>query len=251
MAMTAGTTTIARTDGSPSPAPTVLEYQDGASPAAGERTRRRLRTASLVALLPGLVVPFVPFACDARPAEMVREAVVGIFTGSTGGGSIGGALLCLPMFLVFPLFVWRLLGVLGQPARAGMRALLAVSGAVGGLCVATCLVMIVVEQPESLSPAEAAVVAGAGLILGTALGVALRLAVRLGDPDKAVAAAVAGPYAATLVFCIVVYSTGAQIGWYLAMLPALAALCELAAATITSLRRPTTSRLETPTAFSN
>src|SRR6476620_9289190 len=91
-----------------------LDYENRGDPAVATpvHARRGWRAVWLIALLPGLVVPFLPFACNASPAEMVWEGGAELLqTPSMNDGEFGMWLLSIAFFLAFPLALWKLLGL--------------------------------------------------------------------------------------------------------------------------------------------
>ena len=215
----------------------VLSYQ-AAGANAVTASGRRWRAASFVALLPGLVVPFVPFACDVVPAEVILECTEEFLrpASSMSGDTIAAGLLALPCFLAFPLVIWSLLRLLCRRTPRAVAAAFGAAGAVGGLSMAGCLAMIAWEGGIT-GPLEWGIVAGTAMLLCLTLVIVILCAARGGGRDAGVGAALAGPYAAMLLFCLVAYHTDAKLGWYLALAPAAAALGELAVAGLAAVRR--------------
>src|SRR6476469_457607 len=93
----------------PVPAALRLEY---AAPADGtsQQTagRRRWRVISLIALSPGLILPFLPMDCDLSAATVLWKGGQELLGGAGLDRQDWGLwLLAMPYFLIFPLFVWK------------------------------------------------------------------------------------------------------------------------------------------------
>lgn len=217
------------------PVPLHLEYRAEPVPAV----RRGWGLASLLALLPGLVVPFVPFACDVAPTRLVADA------GAQLGGSLRftdademvGGLLGLVAFSAFPLVLWAFRRLLRRTVSPPMRGALLTAGVCGTLAVATVLAYLAAEL-DSADAVELSLFGSSAAILGLSVTTVVLLTVQRRGADERVTASLAGPYAAVLVLFLVGYASFRQVGWYLAIPPTLAALAETLAAAAFALRRP-------------
>lgn len=211
----------------PVAAPIRLPY--GTDAPAGRR-RRGPRLASLVALLPGLVVPFVPFACDSVPANAVGDAVGELLRPGSGadGGTWGAALLSLPFFLVVPLAFWKFRRLLDRPVARAERLACSAAGWVGMAAFAGFLGMAAYEG--DLTAGEWALLAASAIPPGFALAVVVLVRRQRGGAadDRRLTALLAGPYVGAVGLSLVAYVANAQLGWWLALAPVVAASGELA-----------------------
>ena len=221
-------------------APLRLEYQPAADAPGAQQRRRGWRVASCAAMLPGLVVPFVPFACDQTPAIIVVWVPLEWLRGEPLSDILGIWLLSLPFLLALPILLWKLRSLLrpGVPSPSERVAGLAL-GAAAAAAVAGWMGML---WWSSLSDRDAAelvtlAVTTGGLLLVVGLFVRLTLGGRPDDRRAQVSVALLGPYVMTAAFCLFVWRDDAQVGWYLTLLPAAAALAELVAIGGAALRR--------------
>jgi hypothetical protein len=206
-----------------------LEYDTGGG--GGGRTpahlRRRSRVAWLVALLPGLVVPFVPFACDASPLKMLAYGTIELGKGQVmRNDEFAPWLLSMPFFLIFPLVFWKVRRTIGRPSsRVGRRA----ARVMGNASTAVLIVVMALAARGAASPHEwlSTVVTSAGIALAISLEILLLM--RAGARDDAVEMAMLGPYVMTLGFAISAWYSEAKIGWYLSLIPLAGGLAELIA----------------------
>jgi hypothetical protein len=111
-----------------------------------------------------------------------------------------------------------------------------VAGVLGGLSFATALGILLADEGELGADGWALVIGAAGLLCLT-LATVVVLAIRRASADARASAALAGPYAAMLLFCIIAYRDDAEVGWYLALAPAAAALAELLVMSVRAFRR--------------
>jgi hypothetical protein len=213
--------------------PPTLAYHAG--PGVDPRRGRRWRVASLLAMLPALVVPFVPFACDAVPAVVALQAPAEWWDDQSvdvSGASVW--LSSLPLVLLpLPVVLWKLRRVSHTgPASAGLRVTLLTVGAVAAAAVAGVVVLL---APSASGWGEVALLAAEGGTLLAAGAIFIRLGRTGDDPDARLSVALLGPYAANVVFLLVLFVEEARLGWYLSLAPAAAALAELCAAGVMAL----------------
>jgi hypothetical protein len=202
-----------------------LEYETGGGGRTPAHLLRKSRVAWLVALLPGLVVPFVPFACDASPLKMLAYGTVELVTDrSMQTGEFATWLLSMPFFLIFPLVFWKVRRIIGRPSsRAGRRA-----ARVLGNAATLLLIVVVALAARDANPSQLwlpITATAAGLALAICLEILLLM--RAGARDDAVEVAMLGPYVMTLGFSIGAWYEDAKIGCYLSMVPAVGGLAEL------------------------
>ena len=219
-------------------APLRLEYQPVADAPAAQQARRRWRVASCAAMLPGLVVPFVPFACDHKPAVVAVCAPMEWMLGEPIWDSMALWLASLPLLLPIPIVAWKLREVTraASVSRRERAAGLAVGG-VGATAVAA-LIGVLWHTSSDLSGKELAalsILAGT-LLLAAALFARLTVRGRGRDAENRVSVALLGPYLAGAAFCLFLWAGDAQAGWYLTLLPAAAALLELAGIALVAVR---------------
>jgi hypothetical protein len=203
-----------------------LEYEHQASGTTPVHARRGWRVLWLVVLLPGLVVPFVPFACDTSAAEMVWKGGAELIQKPSGmeAGALAMWLLAFPFFVVFSLVLWKLLRMFGaRPARWAARVGLSV-GTLGTLFF---IASIAGAARAAATPYEWALVSGGAVGIALAVSLAIALRVRPGGRDDAVEVALLGPYVMTLLFAIACWWKEAEIDWWLALAPAAGGLVEL------------------------
>jgi hypothetical protein len=201
-----------------------LEYEHQAGGVTPVHARRGLRVVLLV-LLPGLVVPFVPFACNASPAEMVWKGGSELIqTPGMDAGGLAMWLLAFPFFLAFPLVLWKLLRLItARSPRWAARVALGI-GMAGTLFF---IASIATAARAAATPYEWALVGGGSAGIALAVSLAIALLVRPGGRDDAVDVFLLGPYVMTLLFAIACWRTDANIGWRLAVVPAAGGLVEL------------------------
>lgn len=224
--------------------PVVLPYQTPTD--APTALHRRWRVASFVALLPGLIVPFVSFSCARSPTQMLIESVTDILqpASSISTSTFTAGLLAIPFFLAIPLCAWTLLRIVRRHPPRVVAAIFGVMGVLGWLSFASVIVMGAIDGDGSL---EAwALFGGAATILCFSLGIVVILFLKRIGHAQRVTAALAGPYAATLFFCLIGFASGREIGWYLSLTPASAALGELAVAGFVALRTPGAAKSASP-----
>jgi len=211
-------------------APTLrLEYEVREEAAAAGPAPFHARTASrmiwLLALLPGLVAPFLPFACNASPAEMVWSGGEELINnGFHKSGEFALWLLAFPFFLAFPAVLWKSLRLLRRPpTRLGRQLAVAIGTAGSALFVC----VLALSSAGSLFEWTVVIVSAVGIALVVALEFALFA--RPGHRDDAVGVAMLGPYAMTLGFAVACWSTDhdVKIGWYVSIVPATGGLVEL------------------------
>lgn len=220
------------TDAAGHPAPLRLEYRAEPSPV----TTRRV--ASLLALLPGLVVPFVPFACGFSPTELVADAGTQLLGPEpfADADELMSGLLGLSAFIAFPLVAWALRRLWPGPPSRGCRAALFLAAAAGWFAVTVVLGSLTTD----IDPADAwewPVLGTSAALLCLAAAAVVLLTVQRRGAEQRITAALAGPYAAIFVLLLVGYAAGRQVGWYLALGPTAAAVAEVMAATAFALRR--------------
>jgi hypothetical protein len=208
-----------------------LEY--GADDGSPQPPRRGLRVASLLALLPGLVLPFLPFECDLSPARVVGYGTLELIEGSMDETEVALWLLAMPFFLILPVVVRVTRQVFGKRSTRLGRGVAYATGAAGAAAFAGAMSALALESSQA---SQWGLVTGgtAALALVGWLGAAVFS--RPDRLDERASVAVLGPYAVTLVFCVVAWAERHQIGWYVALAPAAAATVELIAIA-RSLRR--------------
>jgi hypothetical protein len=213
---------------SPPVHPVPLAYHADAGAAPPARAGRRWRAVMAIAMLPALVVPFVNFACDVTPVEAAVLVPAEWLKGEpVGRESAVLWLASLPFFLAFPVVYWAL-----RPRAAAVRLALTVLGAAGATAVCGVVVLL---APSTTNAYEVGLLALAGGILLLAAAAFVRLAVARADADARVTLALCGPYAANAAFCLVLWPDDAQLGWFLTLAPAAAALVEVGAAVLAAL----------------
>jgi hypothetical protein len=142
--------------------------------------------------------------------------------------------LAAPFFLAYPLFVWKIRLMLGRRIRRYERGLLLTLGFLGAAAV---LALVVPALPGATGRRDRATFLLALGVLSVGVAAVVVLTVRRGDRDARVTAALAGPYAANLALCLIGFAQDPGVGWYLAFLPASAAMGELTAALLVGLKR--------------
>jgi hypothetical protein len=215
-------------------APLRLEYRAEAS---ADTARRGWRAVSLAMLLPGLIVPFVPFACDDSPTEMVMAAGNKLLgpTPFADADELVRGLLGVSAFIAFPLVAWAVRRLRpGLPSR-WLRAVLLASGALGALAVATVLGSLAADM-DSSDAVEWSVFGASAALFFLAIAVFVVLTIQRRGVEQRVTVALAGPYAAIFVLFLIAWAAGRQVGWYLALAPTAAAVGELLAAAAVALR---------------
>jgi hypothetical protein len=202
-----------------------LEYETGGGGRSPAHLRRRSRVAWLITLLPGLVVPFVPFACDASPIKMLAYGAAELVKNqSMQTGEFAMWLLSMPFFLIFPLMLWKVRRIVGRPSsRAGRRA----ARVMGNAATVVLIVVMALAAHESVTTQEwmLTLITSAGIALAISLEILLLM--RAGARDDAVEVAMLGPYVMTLGFAVGAWFNDAKIGWYLSIVPAAGGLVEL------------------------
>jgi hypothetical protein len=204
-----------------------LEYEVGGRGRTPAHLRRRSRAVWLVALLPGLVVPFVPFACDASPLKMLAYGAVGLVKEqSLRDGEFSVWLLSMPFFLIFPLMFWKVRRVIGRPSsRAGRR----VARVMGNSATVLLIVAMALVAHESVTSYEWLIILLTSMGMALAISLEILLMMRSGGRDDAAEIAMLGPYVMTLGFAIGAWYDEAKIGWYLSIVPAAGGLAEIVA----------------------
>ncbi len=216
------------TDAAGHPTPFRLEYHVEAIPPA----RRKWRVASLGAMLPALIVPFVPFACDATPVLVTAEGPPAPPWGSSGLQDLALWLTSLPFLLAFPIMLWKVRR-LAAPCASNKSERIASIG-LGATCTLTVAGMIALLAPAMANLEEAVflTVPAVALLLGALVFV--RLIARRSHVDALVSIALLTPYSANAAFSLLCWHAHAQAGWYLTVLPAAAALSEMIATGVTT-----------------
>ncbi len=222
----------------PVPPGVRLEYGLKEPPAP---RRRRWRVASLLAMLPGLVVPFVPFACDVSPAGRAYGAFGDLLEQGVWNcvAVLSDSIPWLSFFLAFPIVAWMTFRLRGRRSTFAGRAVCFSLGAVVGLGLIGNFARAV---PEISRPWEYVFFGSALLPLVFSVAVVSVVAARRGVTDDCVTVMLVGPYAATIVLFLVGYVENAQIGWYLSLPPAAAAIFELIATGTFALRTDARAR---------
>lgn len=221
---------------SPTVVPLPLGYH--AAPHADPHRHRKWRVASLLVMIPAIVVPFVPFACNITPAH----AAVAAPAAWVGGEDLDRDdvvlwLSLLPFLLAFPICYWKVRQLVApgrRPPGSGERLALMLVGATFAVPVIGVVVLLASHADEA---EEIGLVAAEAAVLLLAVGVFVRLTATGADPDARVSVALLGPYAANAAFNLVVWATAAQLGWFLTLAPAAATLAELCALAALAIRR--------------
>lgn len=203
--------------------PLLLNYRAEAS---AQPVDRRWRVVSLLAMLPALVVPFVPFACEITPVQVTVSAPAEWLSGEDLDGDDAALWLSsLPLLLAVPIVFWKLrLLAMRAPTSKALRGTLMMLGAACAAAVAGVIVLLAARTTEW---SEAALLAIPAVTLLLAGAVFVRLVAARVEHDARVSIALLGPYAANAGFCLALWSGAAQLGWYLTLAPAAAALVDL------------------------
>lgn len=211
----------------PMPAALKLAYApaDRSGRASG---RRRWRVLSLVALSPGLILPFLPVTCDASAAEVVWNGGASLITGN-GLELREWALwlLAIPYFLIFPLVYWRVLQLTGRSPTGRVRVTAFVLGGLGAVALLGMVVAAVWAAGGLSGDDDWPLLCAAILALALVGVLETVLLTRPWRRDDQVTVALAGPYAIALAFCVVAWLSSHDFGWYFAISPAAAGLIEL------------------------
>jgi hypothetical protein len=185
-------------------------------------------------MLPGVVVPFVPFACDRSPSDQIAEAVLDLASvDSSPLSDLFDAFVWLPFFLAIPIVLWMIFRLLGRPStRIGRITCSAIGGSIG-----LGLIAVLAKATPDLANLQECVVFGIVIILLALCAASVTVLIaRRGLGDDCVGTILVGPYAVTLVLFLIAYQNEAQIGWYLSLAPAIAALGELLFISVSTLR---------------
>jgi hypothetical protein len=204
-----------------------LEYAAGAGGRTPAHLRRTSRVPWLIALLPGLVAPFVPFACDASPIKMLAYGTLELAESRLmRTGEFATWLLSMPFFLIFPLVLWKVRRIMGRPSsRVGRRVARVMGNA--ATIVLIVVVALAARDADSSDLWLPVIATSAGVAMAICLEILLLM--RAGAADDAVEVAMLGPYVMTLGVAIGTWHSEAKIGWYLSLLPAAGGLAELMA----------------------
>jgi hypothetical protein len=203
-----------------------LEYAVDQS-AALPRGRRGWRVASLVALAPGLALPFLPMDCDLSAAEVLWKGGSQLLSGEGLELQEWGLwLYAMPFFLIFPMVLWRVWQLAGHTATRTTRNSALALGAWGAAALIGMLATAAWRQ-DSWTDEGWPYLVGATVALALAGWLVAVLLTRPGRVDDVVTVALLGPYVAAVAMCVAGWATSHQIGWYFALTPASAGLIEL------------------------
>jgi hypothetical protein len=176
----------------------------------------------MVLSLPALVVPFVPFACDASPAGLLVDAPHRY--SQLDRESVMLMLIALPLVLGAAAALWRI-RVLWKPATAAERVI----GHTMGIIMAACAVALIVQMATDTKRMDlpAVVVLGvpAALLL-IALAACIKCR-RRWTPDDAALASLIGGYVPAALLALLLFWKDRQVGWYLTLFPTAGGLIEL------------------------
>ena len=205
-----------------------LEYasgDDAANPAT--YARRSSRIAWLLMLLPGLVVPFLPFACNASPAEVAWEGAVEV-VGKPGlpPSELALWLVSLPFFLALALVPSTIRRLTRMRASRAERRVGLFLGNAAALTFAVVLVLLG-RTAHGLHEWAVTLSGAAAIVAVIALEIVLLL--RACGRDEAGHVAMLGAYAATVGFCLFAWYDDAKIGWFVATVPFAGCVWELTA----------------------
>jgi hypothetical protein len=210
----------------PMPASLRLQYAESDTPAPSA-DRRRWRVLSLVALSPGLVLPFLPMECDASAVEIIWAGGKALLSGwGMKVGEWGFWLLSMPFFLIYPLVAWKGMQLAGRGPTRRLRAIALALGAWGGAGLFGMLALSAWNS-DGWSVEDWAYIGGATVALGLVVWLEIMLLTRPGRWGDQVTVALLGPYAVTLALCVFAFARSHDVGWYFAIAPAAVALVEL------------------------
>ena len=175
----------------------------------------------MVLSLPALVVPFVPFACDASPAGLLVDAPHRY--SQLDRESIMLILIALPLVLGAAGALWRI-RVLWKPATAAERIIAHTIGIIMAACAVALLVQMASDHKGMDPPAAITLGVPAALLL-IALAVCIKCRRRWPLDDRALASLIGG-YVPAALLALFVFWKDRQIGWYLTIAPVLAGVIE-------------------------
>lgn len=181
--------------------------------------------------LPSVVVPFVPFACNATPVGAVHEWV----TASDRWDRDAIMLTALATGLILPLFIlfWRLRSFLRRPLGSTELVIAQTVAAVMGAGFLLALGFIVTASGLDASDWVSVGLSALWFAFGACACWRLRRQPRAYSFSLM---ALLVPYGATTIICLIAFFTDRKVGWYLTAVSGPAALAETITLFIQQLR---------------